>query len=236
MKTREKKIIDAVIEEYVRTARPVSSKEISDNYDFGLSSATIRLEMAHLTRKGYLCQPHTSAGRIPTDKAYRFFVNNLPVKKLSEREEKNLRAELLKTRVEYNRLARASARLLAHLSHALAMNVIGKEESFFEAGTRDILKNPEFKEIENMAELMETMDVLLEKLCKLPEDNLPRSRVLIGREDPLRSKGLALISRCYRLPSGKKGVIALLGPKRMRYEKNISLVDYIAKILSNDSK
>ncbi len=224
----------AVIEEYVKTARPVSSKKISEKADFGLSSATIRLEMKRLEKKGYLHQPHISAGRIPTDKAYRFFVDNLPSKKLTKKEENLLKAELLKTRIEYNRLARASAKLLAHLSNALAMNMLNRGESFYEAGTKDILKNPEFRDIENMAELMEIMDNLLEKLCDFSRENGFEEGVWIGREDPLKSKSLSLISKCYRLPSGKKGIIALLGPKRMRYDKNISLVEYIAKILSKE--
>lgn len=234
MNTRDKKIINAVIKEYVKKADPVGSEELCDAYDFGLSSATIRVIMKRLEKQGYLWKPHTSAGRIPTDKAYRFFVDNLPEKQLAKREQNILKAELLKTRAEYNRLAKASAKILARLSHALAMNVFDEGERFYEAGAADIFKNPEFKEAENIAELMEVMDGFLDGLCKLEEDELFDSKVWIGGENPFKAEGLSLISKCYRLPSGKKGILALIGPKRMLYERNISLVDYVAKILGEE--
>ena len=74
---RKQKILKAVIDEYIGTAEPVGSRAISKKEDLGLSSATIRNEMADLEEMGYLIQPHTSAGRIPTDIGYRFYVNSL---------------------------------------------------------------------------------------------------------------------------------------------------------------
>ncbi len=74
---RKKKILQAVIDEYIGTAEPVGSRAISKKKDLGLSSATIRNEMADLEEMGYLVQPHTSAGRIPSDEGYRFYVSSL---------------------------------------------------------------------------------------------------------------------------------------------------------------
>ena len=74
---RKKKILQAVIDEYIGTAEPVGSRAISKNRELGLSSATIRNEMADLEEMGYLVQPHTSAGRVPSDEGYRFYVNSL---------------------------------------------------------------------------------------------------------------------------------------------------------------
>ncbi len=74
---RKKKILQAVIDEYIGTAKPVGSRVISKKENLGLSSATIRNEMADLEEMGYLVQPHTSAGRIPSDEGYRFYVNSL---------------------------------------------------------------------------------------------------------------------------------------------------------------
>ena len=74
---RKKKILAAVVDEYVRTAEPVGSKSIAQNAGLGCSSATIRNELAELTSLGYLEQPHTSAGRIPTPSGYRMYVNEL---------------------------------------------------------------------------------------------------------------------------------------------------------------
>ena len=74
---RKKKILQAIIDEYIGTAEPVGSRAISKKENLGLSSATIRNEMADLEEMGYLIQPHTSAGRIPSDEGYRFYVNSL---------------------------------------------------------------------------------------------------------------------------------------------------------------
>ncbi len=77
MENRVKAILNAIVESYIQTAEPVGSRTLSKQLDIGLSPATIRNVMADLSEQGYLEQPHTSAGRIPTDKAYRFFVDSL---------------------------------------------------------------------------------------------------------------------------------------------------------------
>ncbi len=77
MNERKEKILHSIINEYIKSAEPVGSRHIAKNLDFGLSSATIRNEMADLEEMGYLEQPHTSAGRIPSDKGYRLYVNSL---------------------------------------------------------------------------------------------------------------------------------------------------------------
>lgn len=74
---RKKLILQAIIDEYIDSAEPVGSRAISKKHELGLSSATIRNEMADLEEMGYLIQPHTSAGRIPSDAGYRFYVNSL---------------------------------------------------------------------------------------------------------------------------------------------------------------
>src|SRR3989344_8465536 len=75
--SRQALILAAVIREYINTGHPVGSKELAQSYDLGASPATIRSEMARLEKEGYLVQPHTSAGRVPTDKGYKVFVQEL---------------------------------------------------------------------------------------------------------------------------------------------------------------
>lgn len=74
---RKRKILNAIIRNYLDTGEPVGSRTISKFSDLNLSSATIRNEMSDLEELGYILQPHTSAGRIPSDKGYRFYVDNL---------------------------------------------------------------------------------------------------------------------------------------------------------------
>src|SRR3989344_410354 len=95
MDIRKQKILAAIVKEYSETANPVGSKEIMDRYNLKVSSATIRSEMAELEKEGYISQPHKPAGRVPTDKGYRYFVNQLMRRfELSEKERKMLRDEL----------------------------------------------------------------------------------------------------------------------------------------------
>ena len=81
---RKTKILNAIIRNYLETGEPVGSRTISKYTDLNLSSATIRNEMSDLQEMGYILQPHTSAGRIPSDKGYRFFVDNLIAEKDKE--------------------------------------------------------------------------------------------------------------------------------------------------------
>ena len=90
MTGRQKQILSSIIEQYAEVASPVGSQLLAKV--FGVSSATIRAEMAELERGGYITQPHTSAGRVPTDRGYRFYVNNLSQEKESSPERRAERA------------------------------------------------------------------------------------------------------------------------------------------------
>ena len=74
---RKKRILQSIIDDYISTAEPVGSRTVARKHEFGLSSATIRNEMADLEEMGFIKQPHTSAGRVPSDQGYRFYVDKL---------------------------------------------------------------------------------------------------------------------------------------------------------------
>lgn len=99
---RKIKILYAVIRNYLETGEPVGSRTISKYTDLNLSSATIRNEMSDLEELGYIVQPHTSAGRIPTDKAYRFYVDTLMEEK--DREISDLKGMLVETEGKMDRV------------------------------------------------------------------------------------------------------------------------------------
>lgn len=108
---RKMKILHAVIRNYLETGEPVGSRTISKYTDLNLSSATIRNEMADLEELGFIVQPHTSAGRIPTDKAYRLYVDDMMEEK--EREIAELRGMLEETEGKMNHMLKNVAKLLA---------------------------------------------------------------------------------------------------------------------------
>ncbi|MFB0527947.1 MAG: heat-inducible transcriptional repressor HrcA [bacterium] len=115
---RKKKILQVVISHYVKTARPVASGMIVRDYDFPFSSATIRNVLAELEEEEYLTHPHTSAGRIPTDKGYRFYVDCLmEAQKLSEEEERRIEREYRAKRRELDEVMRQTSKMLSLISH-----------------------------------------------------------------------------------------------------------------------
>lgn len=115
---RKLKILQAIISDYVKSAEPVGSRTLSRKFELGISPATIRNEMSDLEEMGYLTHPHTSAGRVPSDKAYRLYVNNLMEKHELSPTEKNLIAERLRANVnEFDETIRHAAKLLSEITN-----------------------------------------------------------------------------------------------------------------------
>ena len=115
---RKLRILQAIISDYVKTAEPVGSRTISKKYDLGISPATIRNEMADLEEMGYLTHPHTSAGRVPSDMAYRLYVNALMEKKELSKEEKHVIAERLHSNVyEFEKTIEHAATVLSEITN-----------------------------------------------------------------------------------------------------------------------
>src|SRR3954452_2709236 len=121
LEERKLEVLRAVIEDYIATEEPVGSKSLVDRHHLGVSPATIRNDMAVLEDEGYIAQPHTSAGRIPTDKGYRLFVDRLSqVKPLSSGERKAIQS-FLSEAVDLDDVLRRSVRLLAQLTRQVAV-------------------------------------------------------------------------------------------------------------------
>jgi heat-inducible transcriptional repressor len=115
---RKRKLLQAVIYQFVRTAKPVGSQVIVDKYNFGLSSATVRNLLVDLEKEGFLVQPHTSAGRIPTDKGYRFYVDSLlEIQTLAAVEEDRIRKEYSARSKELEDMMISTSHMLSAMSH-----------------------------------------------------------------------------------------------------------------------
>lgn len=236
MQERHKKILSSVIEEYTNTALPVGSKILVDKYGFDISTATIRNDMVELEKKGYLFQPHTSAGRIPTDKGYRYFVEKIMSSQdLSLKDQKKLQAELLKLKAQNNRLTRTTAKLLSSLSGSLAIS--GLKSDFSDFGIGELLENPEFQEIDEFCKVAQALDYIdenVEAILGSVKDG--ETRIFIGKENPIKDiASCSMVVTPWRSKSGERGVLALIGPKRMKYAKNKSLLDYMRKLLSSSA-
>jgi transcriptional regulator of heat shock response len=233
MNSRQQKILSAIIEEYTKTAIPAGSQILVDHYDFKVSPATIRNDMTKLEKEGYLYQPHISAGRIPTDKGYRYFVEEIMRdKELSKSEQQKMQREFLKLKAQNMRLTKTTAKLLSHLSGNFAISGLISSEEFADFGMRELVRQPEFKELDEMCRLVEVLDYLderFDKIVKGIKEN--ETKIFIGNENPIGISNCSMIISPYKLKSGEKGILALIGPKRMKYAKNKSMIEYMKKLL-----
>lgn len=236
MNERQEKILAAVVEEYTQTAIPVGSQILASKYKFAVSSATIRNDMTVLEEEGYLHQPHISAGRIPTDKGYRYFVEEvMKDKELSKEEQQKLQREFLKLKAQNTRLTRTTAKLLSHMSGNFAISGNMEKDEYADFGMRELMEAPEFQEMDEMCKLVEVLDYIDEKFEKLTFNMKEgETKIFIGKENPIDgTSNCSMMISPYKLKSGEKGILALIGPKRMAYAKNKSMIEYVKKMLGS---
>lgn len=226
MTERQRQILNAIVEQYAEVASPVGSNLLAKA--FNVSSATIRAEMAELERLGYIQQPHTSAGRIPTDKGYRFYVNMLTegaetaeLPSLTERRgERALAARVVQGGVP-ERTIRNTVDTLVELTHNLGLATIGNQ--LYMSGLSNLFGQPEFingVQVRQVAQLLDNLEPWLREAAL----NEPLS-VYIGAENPIgRSAGCSLIISRFRAPWSDRSYIGVLGPTRQSYRDVMSLV------------
>lgn len=222
MTERQQSILQAIVEQYAEVASPVGSSLLAKV--FGVSSATIRSELADLERAGLITQPHTSAGRIPTDKGYRYYVNNLSANKeespAERRAEKALAARTVQGGVP-ERMIRNTVDTLVELTHNLGIATIG--DQLYMSGLSNLFGQPEFMnsgQVKEVARLLDNLEPWLYEAAP----NEPLS-VYIGQENPIgRSAGCTLIVSRFRSPYSDRSYIGVLGPTRQSYRDVMTLV------------
>jgi heat-inducible transcriptional repressor len=222
---RQEKILNCIVGEYIDSKTPVSSKVLSKKYKFGIKPPTMRLEFQKLTDMGYLAQPHTSAGRIPTDKGYRFYVDNLDSRIPDRGFDSNIReAE------DSMGFFQAMTRRIAELTSNLAITYFPEEEVVFKEGWDEIFKEPEFEDSDFIAKFMETVQNFEKHIDEL--EGFEDPHIFIGKENKIvPAPELSTIVSRIHLPKKKDGVVVILGPKRMAYDKNVSIINSLIKLL-----
>jgi heat-inducible transcriptional repressor len=229
MTDRQAKILQSIVEQYAEVASPVGSSLLAKV--FGVSSATIRAEMAELERTGYIHQPHTSAGRVPTDKGYRFYVNSL-AESGGHDNAKPSAQRAIAARVSSggmpDRIIRNTVDTLVELTHNLGIATIG--DQLYMSGLSNLFGQPEFMmpgQVQEVARLLDNLEPWLYEAAP----NKPLS-VYIGRENPIgRSAGASLIISRFRSPFSDRSYIGVLGPTRQSYREVMGLVQRAGKSL-----
>ena len=222
---RKELILKTIIKEHIKTAQPVGSEGLVDKYDLDISSATVRSEMADLEAEGYIVQPHTSAGRIPTQKAYEFFLENLSEKKLSDAEAKIFEKLLAKKdEISFKQAAKAMAKTCD-----CAVFWAFHKHNLYYTGISNLLHQPEFAETGLIYDISEVIDRVDEIIGQIFNDLKFGPQIMLGSKNPFSQHCSAVITK-YRL-ADNIGLVGILGPTRMNYEKNLALIKFFNNIL-----
>ncbi|MCA9329599.1 transcriptional regulator [Candidatus Saccharibacteria bacterium] len=229
MTDRQQKILQAIVEQYAEVASPVGSSLLAKV--FAVSSATVRAEMAELEKRGLIKQPHTSAGRIPTDAGYRFYVNNLndsAVESPAERRAEKALATRVTNGGVSEQVIKNAVDTLVELTHNLGLATIG--DQLYMSGLSNLFGQPEFMnsgQVKEVARLLDNLEPWLYEAAP----NEPLS-VYIGQENPIgRSAGCSLIVSRFRSNFSDRSYIGILGPTRQSYRDVMSLVRRTGKAL-----
>ena len=239
---RQKEILYSIIEEYAETASPVGSVTLAKVFD--VSPATIRAEMSRLEAAGLIAQPHTSAGRVPTDAGYRFYVNSLENADVEEnfsragqddeKTERKIDRGTYALEVRLNAQSRADATIrsavdsLVDLTGNLGLATIG--DQLYLAGISRLFNQPEFMnvaKVQSVAKLLDNLEPWLREAA--PGEAL---NIFIGHENPIgKNSEVSLIISKFRSPFSDKSYIGVLGPTRQNYSRVMGLVRHAGQVL-----
>ena len=229
---RKDAVLGIVVNEYIKTVNPVSSGLIVQDYPLDVSSATIRNILAELEEEGYLTHPHTSAGRIPTEQGYRYYVDYLM------HEIRLLEEEKYRINKEYHREVRGLEKILEKTSEVISditqytsiISVDGRRDKIFCRGTSFVVGYPEYQDLKKVKDILATLEEK-ERLLEIINRNLEQKiQIYIGHElacSDIESCSLA-VSR-YQFQNGLSGRIAVLGPTRMNYQRVVSALEYVSE-------
>lgn len=224
MTPRQQYILSEIIETYATTAEPISSHQLTQKLE--VSSATIRAEMAALERLGYIHQPHTSAGRVPTDRGYRLYVNNIKEIHADSRVSQAL-ARRVASAGEADNAIKFATESLAEITQNVGLATLS--EGLYYTGLRNLFGLPEFSGQQGyeLARLLDSLDEWLAEAAPTGQTN-----VYIGAENPIgKSSGATLIIARFASPYSDNSYIGVLGSTRQNYSKVIGLVNYAGQYL-----
>jgi len=231
---RQTRILKTLIDEYIETAEPVGSEALDKKYNLEVSPATIRGEMVTLTADGYLRQPHTSAGRIPTPKAMKFYINQLmDESQMSVAEEVKAKEGLMSAKDDVDRVLAEATHELAQITKSLCVAALNDEDRVWHSGYANVFVNPEFANIQTTASIFS----LLEEFRRMHELFFERMtgassvEVIFGEELGWPELyPIGVVGTQFNV-LGKRGALGVIGPARLPYSRVIPIVRYFRDII-----
>lgn len=235
---RQTQILKSLIDDYLETAVPVGSENLDKKYNLGVSPATIRSEMNVLTKNGYLKQPHTSSGRVPTPFAMKFYIDQLmEERQMSLTEEVKTKEEVWDSRKNLDSLLEEATKALAERTKNLAVAATD-EGKIWRAGFSNIFLSPEFADIEtcsNIFLIIEEVDKMTELFFHRAVSGSPID-VLFGED--LGWPGfipVGVVATHFNV-YGKNVALGVIGPVRLSYPTVIPILKYFRNLIQEIAK
>jgi len=242
---RQKTILFALIKEYCETGKSLGSNELKEKYGFEFSSATIRNEFVVLRNTGYLYQPFVNSGSVPTEKAFKLFINQMLVGlQVTAKQQQELKKQLQEMQLKQAALEKEISRLLALQTGVASFSVSPSNEGV--AGIKNLLLEPVEGKVSDILDFLENLDkykhylLTTENLEPEPKPSQisgnPIIRAIIGSENPVipLGKGYAMVTAEVLFEGQEKSVIGLVTPIRfLGKKKNLQILDGLAKALQD---
>ncbi len=230
---RQTQILKALIDEYIETAEPVGSEALDKKYNLGVSPATIRNEMVTLTKLGYLRQPHTSAGRIPSPNAMKFYIDQLMEEKhMSLADEVKTKEEVWDSRNDLDELMEEATKALSDRTGSLAVSAIDNGK-VWHAGYSNVFDNPEFADVQACASLFSFLEEvqMVQELFFRRSQGLSPIEVLFGEELGWPQLLPIGVVTTHFTVGGRNGAIGVIGPIRLSYQTVIPTLRYFKSLI-----
>lgn len=230
---RQTHILKSLIDDYIETAEPVGSENLEKKFNLGVSPATVRAEMYALTKTGFLKQPHTSAGRVPTPKAMKFYIDQLMDERhMSLAEEVKVKEDVMGGKNDFDKILEEATHSLAQTTKSLAIGAVDDEDKLWHAGFANVFTNPEFEDFratESLFSFLEEVQRMHELFFRRMTGTSP-VEVIFGEE--LGWPGfnpIGVVGTRFDL-LGKKCALAVIGPVRLPYSRLIPVMRYFRDI------
>ncbi len=232
---RQIDILNAIIKEYTESGEPISSSVLEKKYKLGVSPATIRNEMVQLAKKGYLKKEYFSSGRIPSAKAFRFYIQNLmKEKELSTLDEVSYKNSIWDQRDKFHRLLGQATKVLSKRTALLSVAFSDQGDLFY-SGVANLLSQDEFTDYDLSRHLFSLLDEtnFWQRMINEIERRAEEVYYLLGEED-FRDPTFEECASVFGGFQGKevKGIIGVVGSKRMPYEVIIPQIKYFSHLIS----
>ncbi|HLB58383.1 MAG TPA: hypothetical protein VJL60_06170 [Gammaproteobacteria bacterium] len=225
---RKYNILMTIINEYVRCAQPIGSELVVERCKLDVSPATVRNEMLALDEEGYLEKTHTSSGRIPTERAFHYFIShNFTPKKISEQRQLKLKEGLARLEKNPRNAIKIIAKNLSTISQEFIVAAFS-DNDFYYTGLTNLFSQPEFRHqtiICNISSVIDHLDTRLRSMYHtIGED----TDIAIGSKNPIDATLSFIGVKVYNAGP----LLGILGPMRMDYRENVALINFCKQLLS----